>query len=575
MSTREHQLSAAAVADYDVIVVGAGITGACAAWDAAARGLRVLLLERGDFGAGTSAHSLKILHGGIRYLQHLDVPRLRQSCRERREFLRMAPHLTGTRPFVVPTYGHGIKGKAAFRAAFLLLGLLTPDRNKGIVDPDSRIPGGTVIPRREVLRRFPGIDDAGLTGAAVFHDGVMLNPPRLVFEIVQTAVEAGAIALNYVNVSSIEMDPGERCVTGVVAEDTVTGETYSIRAKTVINAAGPYAPWIPTTNTDRPLSLKLSRDLAIVVDRISDDPAALAVQTKYRDPDAFLTRGNRHLFMVPWRGYTLIGVNSRVFDEPPDTLQVTDDEIQGFIDEVNEAHSGLNLSRHDVRAVNAGLLPFGDNEAGAKDLSFGKRSLIRDHGAADGTRGLVTAVSVRWTMGRATAEAAVNAVETTLCGRASPCPTTTLSIRGGNTPGKAALKREIAAHPSFAGLPDAAVDTLATCYGSNWKRIAALAELDPAMAGTVTGTSTLRGQVLVAAREESVTTLADIVLRRTDIGTGEQPSDATLHECATIAAAELGWSPSTVRDEVAAVSSLYPFYRSPLPPDPVPLLKQA
>src|SRR5205814_8022925 len=123
-------------------------------------------LERGDFGHATSSHSLKIVHGGIRYLQHADIHRVRESAAERSAFLRMAPHLVAPLPFVVPTYGHGMQGRAALDLAFKALSLLTADRNRGLKDPERRIPGGRLISRRAVLERFPGlVEERGLTGA--------------------------------------------------------------------------------------------------------------------------------------------------------------------------------------------------------------------------------------------------------------------------------------------------------------------------------------------------------------------------------------------------------------------------
>src|SRR6266508_4849390 len=132
--------SALVGSEFDVAIIGGGICGAAAAWDAAQRGLSVALLERDDFGQATSANSLKVVHGGIRYLQHLDLARVRESSRERSALLRIAPHLVHPMPVLVPTFGHGLRGAEALGAAFALLNGLTADRNRGVTDPDRQIP---------------------------------------------------------------------------------------------------------------------------------------------------------------------------------------------------------------------------------------------------------------------------------------------------------------------------------------------------------------------------------------------------------------------------------------------------
>jgi glycerol-3-phosphate dehydrogenase len=185
-------LAALAGTEFDVVVVGGGITGAATAWDAAQRGLSVALLERGDFGGATSAESLKVVHGGVRYLQHLDVVRVRESSGERRALLRMAPHLVQPMPFVVPTYGHGMRGPEILGVAFALLNALTADRNRGITDPARRIPAAGIVSRSRVLEWFPEINKEGLTGAGVFYDGQLFNPPRLVWALVRTAARGVA-----------------------------------------------------------------------------------------------------------------------------------------------------------------------------------------------------------------------------------------------------------------------------------------------------------------------------------------------------------------------------------------------
>ena len=225
--------------EYDLIVIGGGIFGICAVWDAALRGLSVALLERGDFSHATSANSFKLVHGGIRYLQHADIARVRESSRERSVLLRIAPHLVHPLPIIMPTYGNGMRGKETLRIGLLLYDILTFDRNRGIRDPKRRIPPGRIISRQECLEVFPHLEHQGLTGAAVFYDAQMYNPTRLALAFLKSAVEAGVDAANYVQVTEFIRDRNR--VIGVKAEDTLTGNDLEIRGKVVVNAAGPWA----------------------------------------------------------------------------------------------------------------------------------------------------------------------------------------------------------------------------------------------------------------------------------------------------------------------------------------------
>jgi glycerol-3-phosphate dehydrogenase len=385
--------------EFDLVVVGGGIYGACAAWDATQRGLAVALIDRGDFCSATSAHSFKIVHGGIRYLQHGDIFRVRQSSGERRAFLRIAPHLVRPLSIAIPTYGHAMRGKALLRAGMTLYDLLTADRNEGIRDPGRRIPPGRTWNRREILDRFPGLDPAGLTGGAVFCDGQMLNPPRLVLAFVRRAEVEGAAVANHVEATGFVIESGR--VRGVRARDALTGVEFVIRSRMVLNATGPYAERLLATSLGRGLDPAgtYSRDACFVVKRRVVDHA-LAVQGATRDPDAVLSRGERHLFLVPWRAFTLVGVWHVVYGGDPDSFTVTEGELQRWIDEMNAAYPGAALTLDDVSTWNAGLVPFGENEPGAGNLRYGHRSRLVDHEAAHGLHGLVTLIGIRYTTGR-------------------------------------------------------------------------------------------------------------------------------------------------------------------------------
>jgi len=538
---------------FDLLVIGGGIAGACAAWDASLRGLTVALIERADFGSGASAHSLKVLHGGIRYLQHLDIPRLRESCAERTAFLRIAPHLTRPLPFALPTFGHGLRGKFPLRAAFQLLKVFTSGRNDGIDNRAQHIPAPYVMSRREFVHRFPAFDEAGLTGAGVFYDGQMLNPARIVYSIVRSAQLAGAVVLNYCAAERILIR--NQRVEGVAARDELTGATLAIRAKMVLNLTGPFAPTLhERAQGGNPINVPLSRDMAIVIKRKLLPDMGLGIQTRYKDPDAWLSRGNRHLFLAPWRNHTLIGVNSKVYDGDPYKLAVSEGEIQGFVDEICEAAPGLGVTRNDVAVVNAGLLPFGENQPGQKDLSFGKRSVLIDHAAREGLNGLITGMTVRWTMGRLLGEKAVDLACKKLQVAARPSQTATTAVYGGDIDDRDQLLRSIRTQAG-PQLPDESIVHLADTFGSATSEV--LKQTD--------GTAMLcDGRTLVAevrhiARNEAPVTLADIVLRRLDLGTGCEMSDRLLSECANVAGEELGWDTERRRIEIDRVKGSYPF----------------
>ncbi|MGE3190940.1 MAG: FAD-dependent oxidoreductase, partial [Vicinamibacterales bacterium] len=174
---------------FDLLVVGSGVYGAIAAWDAAMRGLSVALIDKGDFGGATSANSLKTLHGGLRSLQAMNLRQMRLFIRERRALARIAPHLVRPLPFIVPTYRRPAKSKSLFRVALALNDLIAADRNAGIDDPGLRLPAGHVVSREECLRLNPVVDPAGVTGGAVWHDYQMRSADRLNLAFVQGAAE--------------------------------------------------------------------------------------------------------------------------------------------------------------------------------------------------------------------------------------------------------------------------------------------------------------------------------------------------------------------------------------------------
>src|SRR6516164_9018860 len=220
---------------YDVLIVGGGIYGLAAAYDAAQRGLSVALVERDDFGSGSSFNHHRTIHGGLRYLQHFDVRRARESVRERRTIARIAPHAVRPLPFAVPLYPSLTRGKTAMRIGFLLDRVVAAGRNRGVA-PSHRLPAGRVVSRATAIQNYPGLRRQRLTGAAVFYDYVTLEPDRLTFAFAIAAVEHGARIANHAE--AIEPMADGRRVTGVRVRDRVSDKTLDVRAKVTVNATG-------------------------------------------------------------------------------------------------------------------------------------------------------------------------------------------------------------------------------------------------------------------------------------------------------------------------------------------------
>ena len=542
---------------FDLIVVGGGAFGACAAWEAASRGLSVALVEKGDFCGATSANHLKVVHGGIRYLQHLDVKRVRESCRERSALLRIAPHLVRPLPIMMPTYGRGVDGMAVLRAGFLLYDMLTIDRNSGIADRDRHIPAGRMLSRDDCLAMNPGLARDDLTGAGLFHDAQYYNPPRLALAFLQSAVSAGACIANHAEVTGF-LRQGPQ-VSGVELRDVLTGDRIEVRGRTVLNTAGPWAGGLLEDALGLPLDPKpaFSRDAGFVVRGRRTGDCAVACRVQTSDPDAVLSRKGRHVMVIPWRDYTLFGSWHVVHSGSPEDTRVGEDELRSFIEEINASDLDLGIRREDVSMVYAGLTLFGDNTPGQRNLRFGHRSMLIDHAAVHGIEGLVTLIGVRATTARGLGEEAVDLVLRKTGRTAAPSRTRETPVHGGDFEGFERLVQSLLQQHG-AALGEDLARALAHNHGTGYRAVLQQAAGEPALLRPLGSSRTLGAEVVHAVREEMAMTLADVVFRRTDLGTGGHPGDEALTDCARLVAAEHGWDDARIRRELQAVRSRFP-----------------
>jgi len=386
----------AAQHSYDVIVVGGGIYGACTLWETVRRGLRGLLIERQDFGGATSWNSLRILHGGLRYLQTLDLTRFRESVRERRWFCQHFPDAVQPLPCLMPLYGRGLKRPATMRVALALNDWLSRDRNRGTL-PALQLPDSRLLDADATIRLFPQVDRHGLQGAALWYDAQMLSPQRILIGLLHEACGQGATALNYVEATGLLQHAGR--VVGLSARDGRNGAVYEYRSNWVINCAGRWSREL-TAALDRDVPRLFQPSLAfnVLLDREPLSSAALAVQAQGPDQPVY--------FLVPWGGKILAGTRHQPWTGSVENPQPSSEQVRQFLDGLNLAVPNLDLEPSQVVRVYAGLLP--TKKPGSHELT--KRPVVYNHARHGGPRGLISLSGIKFTTARLVAEQALQAI---------------------------------------------------------------------------------------------------------------------------------------------------------------------
>lgn len=416
---------------FDLLVVGGGICGLIAACDAAQRGLQVALIERGDFGGGSSGNHLRTIHGGLRYLQTMDIARARESIRERRTLGTIAPSAVAPLPFALPLTLSLSRGKTAMRIAFGIDRVLAADRNDG-VPASHRLPAGHVASLPDTFEQFPELREVPrISGAAVWHDYIVADAERLTMAWAQAAVDAGAAIANYVEGVGLVVS-GDSVVSGVKAVDRLRGDAFAIDARVVVNATG--------AGLDRLLAdVRLESGVPMI-------HAMNFVTSRAGRPYAFGGRSpsGRNLFAVPYQGRLIVGTwesHRRASDAPIDER-----DIREFLDEINGAFPGLSLKRDEITLVQHGVVPGVKNPDGTFRLEG--RELIQDH-ALSGVSGLISVAGTKYTTARLVAEHVVNEVVAKLAVETLPCRTAVLPLpvvmRTGDD-GLAAAARDEMAH---------------------------------------------------------------------------------------------------------------------------------
>ncbi|MDT5122572.1 MAG: glycerol-3-phosphate dehydrogenase [Acidobacteriota bacterium] len=512
---------------FDVIVIGAGINGAGVARDAAMRGLRVLLLDKGDIASGTTSWSTRLIHGGLRYLEHGEIGLVRESLKERERLLHIAPHLVKPLPLMIPIYEQSRRGALSIRAGMIAYDLLSFDKS---------LEHHQMLSRAETLKRAPGINPEGLRGAAIYYDAQVEYAERLVLENTLSAQEHGAQVLTYARVDEFIVE--EKSVRGVKLTDLLDGGVHIARAHVTINVSGPWVDEVlsrTTRHVDRMISG--TKGSHIIVGKFPDAPVeALYVEAR---------EDGRPVFIIPWNDLYLIGTTDIAYNDGLDCIEASEAEIEYLIRETNRVFPSAKLTRDSILYTYSGVRPL-PYLSKADPSSVTRRHFIRDH--APTLAGFVSIIGGKLTTYRNLSEQAVDLIFRKLKRRSAQCQTARKKLPGAMSKDFAAFSERFKIE---SGLPEASADRLLRIYGTRASEVVDMAAEDAELLKPFSPTTgAIAAEVLFSFQREMAETLVDCLMRRTMIGLDAAVGLDAVEVAARIARKYLGWDERRAAQEI-------------------------
>jgi glycerol-3-phosphate dehydrogenase len=514
---------------FDLIVIGAGINGAGIARDAAMRGLRVLLLDKGDIAGGTTSWSTRLIHGGLRYLEYGEIGLVRESLRERERLFHLAPHLVRPLAMMIPIYREQRRGPLLIRAGMIAYDLLSLDKS---------LDHHHMLSRAETLRRVPALKPEGLLGASLYYDAQVEYAERLVVENALAARDCGATIRTYAQVERFIVE--DQQVRGVEFTDLQRGGRHNALSPVTVNVAGPWVDKVLAALAP-PLARLIggTKGSHIIVDAFNGAPRdALYVEAQ---------EDGRPFFIIPWNGMYLIGTTDFRYDGDLERVLADEREIDYLIRETNRVIPAARLTRRSVLYTYSGVRPLAYEE-GRMGGSITRRHFVHDH--ADTLGGLISIVGGKLTTYRNLSEQAVDLVFKKLGRTAPQCETGRVPLPGAMTDNFTEFAEQFKA---TSGLPLATAERLLRIYGTRAKAVLELAAEGADLLEIFSPeTGAIGAEVLISFQYELAQTLCDCLLRRTMVGMNRAVGLDAIEHAARIACKYLGWSSDRAACEVAA-----------------------
>jgi glycerol-3-phosphate dehydrogenase len=533
---------------FDVIVVGAGINGAGIARDAAMRGLKVLLLDKGDISSGTTQWATRLIHGGLRYLQHYEFSLVRESLKDREELLRIAPHLVRPLGFLVPIYEYMERGKLMIQ-----LGMIAYD----VLSIEKSLERHRIFDLEQTLEREPGLNPDGLKGAAFYYDAQSEYAERIAVENAISAHDHGAVVLTYAEVKRLIVENGN--VVGVGFEDVLNGGRYTAHAPVTVNVAGPWVDEVlggmDRYGDSEEHMIGGTKGSHLVVDPFPGAPeTALYVESR---------EDGRPYFIVPWNGRYLIGTTDIRYEGDLDYVVADDEEIDYLLSETNHIIPEANLTWDDILFTYSGVRPL-PHEPEGDEGSVTRRHLVYDHSQKDPRiGGLISIIGGKLTTYPTLSRETVDEVYKKLNLKAPKSRTDKVPLPGGATEDFEVFATEFKAE---SGLAEELAERLLKLYGVRAPDVLKLAGDDDSLKTPLSTPASaeagmIGAEVLYAFRREMAEKLSDVLLRRTMVGMGPDVGLDVDEAAAQVAVCHLGWTEGRAEREVRGYRDYVQRYR--------------
>lgn len=500
---------------FDVLVIGGGIYGAWTAYDAAMRGLRVALIDKGDWASATSSASSKLIHGGLRYLEQFHFSLVRRSLDERKRLARLAPHRVTPIRFLIPLYRHGRVGRLRLGAGLRVY--------EWLGGRDQPVDPHVSLARAEVVEQYPFINDTGLTGGLTYGD-CQMDDAHFALEIVEGAYRSGAVAANYVQAERL-LTTANRVVGARVA-DRIGKQSFDIRASVVVNTTG---MWVPRFDDDsiRPPRIRLSKGAHLVLPPLPTRDAMLIMS--HRD--------SRVIFIIPWYGRTLLGTTDTDYTGPLDQVGVDDAEIDYLLGEANAVIREPQWDRSMIEGRFAGVRAL-KHEPGKPPASVTREWVLESP-----IERLLVSIGGKFTSARADASAIVDRALSIMGKDRRQCATQREPLPWSPSEDFAVWKKRATADGVRLGLDPDTAEHVAERYGSEVREIQRLIEDNAALAERIDPRGPFcKAELVYASRYGMAVTLTDLLRRRTPILILSRARRAVVEAAADVVAPILGWS---------------------------------